>query len=75
MLLRARARRLIRVMRFVIIFRVADCSHSFFGEEKCDSPRLVRRNCEGAFGANSMGASSMKLVVQILSFPEKLPTE
>lgn len=40
-----------------------------------DSPRFVRRNCDGALGAISSGASSMKLVVQILSFPAKVPTE
>lgn len=47
----------------------------FSCEQNWDSPRLVRRNCDGAFGASSSGASSMKLVVQILSLPANVPTE
>lgn len=43
--------------------------------EESDSPRIVRLNCDGARGAGSVGASSMKLVVQILSLPAKVPTE
>lgn len=40
-----------------------------------DSPRFARLNCDGACGAISKGASSMKLVVQILSLPANVPTE
>ena len=38
-------------------------------------PRFVRLNCDGALGAFSNGASSMKLVVQILSLAANVPTE
>lgn len=45
----------------------------------CDLPRwyddLLWWWCDGAFGAYSNGASSIKLVVQILSFDANVPTE